>query len=824
MMMKKILILCFVFISFYSMGQHKVRNREVFNYDWLFSKGENIGAQNLDYDDSAWRELNLPHDWAIEGPFDEKHDARTGGLPISGVAWYRKHFNVDSESKGKKITIEFDGVMNNSTVYINGHQIGERPYGYIGFEVDLTPYIKYDEENVIALHLAPEELSSRWYPGAGIYRNVWMEIKNKTHIAHWGTYVTTPSVTDQEATINIETIINCDDDTESQYQVRYIILDADNAIITEEIKEINPANNGISVNTTLQTVGKPIRWDLDRPYLYTLKTEILKDNKVLDDYFTTFGIRTISYSSDGGFKLNGRQERFRGVCLHHDLGPLGAAVNTRATERQLEIMKAMGVNAIRTSHNPPSPEQLALCDKMGILVQVEAFDGWKMAKVENDYSVHWDEWHETDLRDIIRRDRNHPSVIMWSIGNEMKEQRRPHGGAMAQQLTDICHDEDPTRPTTAGFNAYPDCVKNGLAAGIDIVGLNYKPTQYNHFLNNNSDAIVYGSETSSCVSSRGIYHLPIENYDTHESKQITSYDIISPPWAYPPDFEIEAQNTMPRSLGEFIWTGFDYLGEPTPFNGRDNATHGRWTGDWPSRSSYFGAVDLCGFPKDRFYFYQSVWTEKPMVHILPHWNWEGEDIDTIPVYCYTNGDEAELFLNGNSLGRKRMGEDKTTIPSVFNWWKKPQKTWNSPYRLNWDVPYKPGILEVKAYRDGKLIAENKIETAGKPYQIRLIADRKKLNAKGNDLSFVTVRIEDKKGILVPNADNLVHFEIEGVGRIVAVGNGNAATTESFQANHRKAFSGLCMLIVGTKRDEAGTIKVKAVSEGLKSMTTVLESK
>ena len=822
--MKKIFVIFVFSICCLSLfGQHRVRDRRAFNYDWLFEKGENIGAESTSYGDSQWRSLDVPHDWAIEGPFDEMHDARTGGLPISGTAWYRKHFMVEKELEGRKIAIEFDGVMDNSTVFINGVKIGERPFGYIGFEIDLTPYLNYGQQNTIAVRVAPKLLSSRWYPGAGIYRNVWLNITNKAHIAHWGTYITTPKVTDKMAVVELETTVNFSNSNKKDYQLKSVIIDADNNIVAEQIKDLEAVDGSLNFESSM-VVSNPIRWDLDNPHLYTLRSELLEDGRVVDDYLTPFGIRTIGFSRDGGFVLNGRREQLKGVCLHHDLGPLGAAVNVRATQRQLEIMKEIGVNAIRTSHNPPSPEQLSLCDQMGIVVQVEAFDCWKAAKVENGYNLYWDEWHERDLRDIIRRDRNHPSVIMWSIGNEIIEQRLAHGGEMAQALTDICHDEDPTRPTTAGFNMYPQCVKNGLAAGIDIVGFNYKPSQYDNFLEANPGAIVYGAETSSCVSSRGVYHLPLENYARHESLQISSYDIISPPWAYPADFEIEAQNTMTRSLGEFVWTGFDYMGEPTPFNGNDNETHGRWTGDWPSRSSYFGIVDLCGFPKDRFYFYQSVWTDKPMVHILPHWNWEGAAVKTIPVYCYTNCDEAELFLNGKSLGRKRMGVDKTTIPAEFNWWRGKGDTWESPYRLNWNVDYEPGTLTVKAYRDGRTVAEKSIVTTGKPAQIGLRADRSELRADGDDLSFVTVRIEDGDGNMIPDADHLVNFKVSGAGEIAAVGNGNAATTESFQASHRKAFNGLCMVIVRTKRGEKGKIEIEATSQGLEPVTIILQSK
>lgn len=808
---------CYLLISLYilaSCSKPQERIRVSFNQDWRFSKGE-VGQENQpEFDDTQWRTLDLPHDWAIEGPFDSKNDARTGGLPIYGTAWYRKHFVVDAEQKGNCVTVEFDGIMNNAEVYLNGEKVGARPYGYIGFEVDLTPQIKFGEENVLAVRVNPKELSARWYPGAGIYRNVRLEIKNPVHIAHWGTYITTPEVSEEKAQVNIETTIENKQNLKGQFSIETLVIDTLGNRVAFSERKIKFSNEGDAVVNQNLSIKNPHLWDLHNPYLYQVKSMLKKGGLVVDNYQSNFGVRTIEYSSDKGFLLNGKQVRFQGVCLHHDLGPLGSAVNYRATQRQLEIMKSIGVNAIRTSHNPPSPEQLELCDKMGILVQVEAFDEWKIAKVENGYNKFWDEWHETDLRDMIKRDRNHPSVVMWSIGNEIREQRKKHGGELAKHLTDICHDEDPTRPVTAGFNNYPQCIKNGLADAIDLVGFNYKPTQYENVLEKNPDYIVYGAETSSCVSSRGEYHLPLENYDKHESLQVTSYDIVSPPWAYPPDFETYAQETMTRSLGEFVWTGFDYLGEPTPYNGKDNITHGKWGGDWPSRSSYFGIVDLCGFPKDRYYYYQSVWTDEPMVHILPHWNWEGTPHKTIPVYCYTNCDEAELFLNGKSLGKKVMGVDKTTIPADFMWWKKAETTWDSPYRLNWKVKYQPGELKVVAYKDGELVAEKTIVTAGEPAQIKLTSDRKVIDADGYDLSFVTVQIEDENGYFCPLADNLVEFKVEGPATIAAVGNGNAATTEPFQANYRKAFNGKCMLILKSKKGETGVVKIEAHSDNL----------
>ncbi|HTH29728.1 MAG TPA: DUF4982 domain-containing protein, partial [Lacibacter sp.] len=471
-----------------------------------------------------------------------------------------------------------------------------------------------------------------------------------------------------------------------------------------------------------------------------------------------------------------------------------------------------------------SPEQLNLCDKMGILVQEEAFDCWEMPKVENDYSRYWGQWHEQDLRDMIRRDRNRPSIIMWSIGNEIREQNKEDGYVIARALAKICKEEDASRPTTAGFNNFSAAIKNGLAAEVDLVGANYKPVDYASTMAEYKDWIVYGSETASCVSSRGVYHLPLEKYDKHSSLQVSSYDNQSPSWAYPPDVEFHFQDSLPNVIGEFVWTGFDYLGEPTPYGGKDNLTHGNWDVDWPSRSSYFGAVDLAGFPKDRFYLYQSRWTSEPMVHLLPHWNWEGSGITEIPVYCYTNCDEAELFVNGKSYGRKKMGIDKTQIPVSFFAWKNRPKYFESPYRLNWNVPYEKGEIKIIAYKDGKQAAVKVINTAKSPHQIRLMPDRKVISADGYDLSFVTVKIEDENGNFCPLADNKIDFKITGPVTIAAVDNGNAASTEPFQVNYRKAFNGLCLLVIKSKKGKAGIVKIEASSPGLKTAIVTVATK
>ena len=796
-----------------------------FNEGWKFHKGEAKNAQYLSFDDSSWRNQNLPHDWAIEGPFDIEYNARCGGLPFHGEGWYRKSFNVPKNLKGKHVSLHFDGAMYNAKIWLNGVLIGHRPNGYIGFSVKLSEYLNYGGENLIAVQLTPEDLSSRWYPGAGIYRNTWLEINNPVHVPKWGTFITTPKITDKLANINIKTEIENTTSINKTITIQTIIFSKENQELSSISEAISVNKNEISIINQSTEIANPKLWGLQSPYLYRAETKLFEKGNLIDTYNTTFGVRTIEYGSDFGFKLNDKSTKFQGVCLHHDLGPLGTAVNRRATERQLEIMQDMGVNAIRTSHNPPSPEQVQLCDEMGLMIQIEAFDMWEKPKVKNGYSKVFNEWHEKDLRDMIRAFRNSPSVVMWSIGNEILEQSdKINGKRIANELAMICKQEDPTRPTTAGFNYYPAPIKNGLASAIDLVGWNYKPRKYSEITERNPDWVIYGSETSSTVSSRGVYHLPIEKYELHESLQITSYDIIGPPWAYPPDIEFESLENNPNNLGEFIWTGFDYLGEPTPFGGKDNSTNGYWNGNWPARSSYFGAVDLCGLPKDRFYLYQSQWTKDPMVHVLPHWNWEGMEGKKIPVFSYTNCDEVELFVNGKSHGKKIKGIDKTPIPINFIDWEggRYQGDFMSPYRLHWNVPYEAGELKVIGYIDGKKVTEKQINTAKKPAKIELVPDRNLIKSDREDMSFVTVRILDIEGNLCPNSENLVEFELKGEGEIVAVGNGNPATTELFQSNQRKAFSGQCMVYIKAS-SSPGEIILKAKSDGLEGADITIQS-
>ena len=795
------------------------QRRVPLNDNWRFFKGKAPGAKAPGFGDSAWRTVELPHDWAIEGPFDKKYISRCGGLPFYGVGWYRKRFTLPAETKGKYFTIEFDGAMSNAQVWLNGKKLGERPYGYISFAFDMTPLLYFDgRENVLAVRLAPENLSSRWYPGAGIYRNVWLVETGAVHVARWGTYITTSEVSGKQAVVAIRTQVRNRGASPARITLETSIIDADGAEAGRASTTSTLPSGEQPALSQEVTVSNPVRWDVDRPYLYKAVSLVKAGGKVLDRYVTPFGVRTIEFDARKGFLLNGRYRKLKGVCMHHDLGPLGAAVNRRATERQLEIMKSMGVNAVRTSHNPPSPELLEYCDRLGLLVMDEAFDMWRIPKVPNGHAKFFDEWGDTDLRDMLRRDRNHPSVILWSIGNEIPEQGRPDGWKIAKRLTDICHREDSTRPVTAGFNNWTGAIKNGLAEQVDVPGFNYKPTHYREILKDHPNWIIFGSETSSCTSSRGVYHLPLEKYERHKSLQLSSYDIIAPPWAYTPDVEFQAQDEFPNVLGEFVWTGFDYLGEPTPFGRRQRSTNKEWNPDWPARSSYFGIVDLCGFPKDRYYLYQSVWRDEPMVHLLPHWNWAGREG---PVFCYTSCDEVELFLNGRSLGRKKRWAEPVVLPVGTT--VSESRKFTSKYRLRWDVVYEPGVLRAVGFKNTVPVKTAEVRTAGPPARITLIPDRAAIRADGEDLSFITVRVEDGEGNFCPLADNLVRFQVTGAGRIEAVGNGNAATVEPFQADHRKAFNGLCMLIVRSVGGQTGEVRVAASSDGLRPAETTLET-
>lgn len=791
--------------------------------------GGDISYAQNSFNDSQWRLLNLPHDWGTEEPFKQDYPGETGKLPWWGVAWYRKHLEVPASDQGKKIFLAVDGAMAYAIVWLNGQFVGGWPYGYASWQVDLTPYIKFGADNVIAIHLDNPPDSSRWYPGGGIYRNVWLVKTEPVHVAHWGIYVTTPDFDAKSAKVQIEVKVDNDTDANATVAVKNEIfeLGAD-GVRGKSIATHTNASVTIPARQSQTSMGRvafknPKLWSIEKPQRYVVITSIEKNGKPVDYYETPFGIRTIKFTADNGFLLNGKRVPLNGVCDHHDLGALGAAINTRALERQIQILKEMGCNAIRTSHNPPAPELLDLCDRLGMVVMDESFDCWKRSKKKNDYHLLFDDWHEKDWRAELRRDRNHPSIVLWSIGNEVGEQNSPTQHWIAAELTAIAHEEDPTRPTSAACNNIQSGF-NGFQTNIDVFGYNYKPTQYGRVHDTNSGLAVYGSETASCISSRGEYFFPVStNKDNGKADfQMSSYDLYAPRWATIPDTEFKGQDEFPYVAGEFVWTGFDYLGEPTPYssdlsnliNYSDPAEKARAEKELqeigkirtPSRSSYFGIIDLAGFKKDRFYIYQARWRpDLPLAHILPHWNWPERIGQVTPVHIYTSGDSAELFLNGKSLGLKKKGQYE--------------------YRLVWDdVVYQPGELKVIAYKNGKKWATDVMKTTGPAAKLTLQADRDTIRADGQDLSYITVTVADKNGLLVPRSKNHIQFQIEGPGEIVATDNGDATSFESFQSPERNAFNGLALVIVRAKPSQSGTIKLTATSDGLEAAAIRIKSK
>ena len=826
--MKKNLLLIFlsVIIGMTSCSPSQndnTRQRTSFNDNWRFSLGDVEGASVFTFDDNDWRQLNLPHDWAIEGEFSKDNPSGTGGgaLP-GGIGWYRKTFVADEAYAGKKVFIDFDGVYMNSEVFINGHSLGKRPYGYISFRYDLTPYLKIGEENVIAVRVDNQEQpNSRWYSGCGIYRNVWLTVTNPIHVDLWGTYVTAPQVSDKEATVSVCTSVKNEGTALAEVKVISSLLDAEGNRVGETTSVLPISKDSVGTYQQTVKVVSPILWSVNNPYLYTLETEVWADDKLVDTYETTTGIRSFEFSADKGFVLNGERVKIKGVCMHHDLGCLGAAVNTRAIERQLEILREMGCNGIRCSHNPPAPELLQLCDEMGFIVMDETFDMWRKKKTRYDYSLYFNEWHERDLTDLMLRDRNHPSIFMWSIGNEVLEQWSDanadtlsleeanmilnfgHSAEMlakegpemsvnsllTKKLADMTRTLDPTRPVTAGCNE-PNPYNHLFASGaLDIIGFNYHDDWFMGVPKNFPGKPFIVTESVSSLMTRGYYKMPSDKpilcperwdkpyYDP--SFSCSSYDHCRAPWGSHHENTLRLVSENDFISGQYIWTGFDYIGEPTPYG-------------WSARSSYFGIVDLAGFPKDIYYMYQSQWTDKDVLHLFPHWNWEeGQEID---LWAYFNhADEVELFINGRSQGVKTMPEDK--------------------YHVVWRVKYEPGTIKAVSRKDGKVVMEKEIHTAGEPAQIRLSADRTEIQADGTDLSFITVEIVDKDGNLCPNADNLVNFDVQGAAFIAGVDNGNQTSMESFKAPHRKAFYGKCLVVL-QNNGERGNIQLNAVSEGL----------
>jgi beta-galactosidase len=791
--------------------------------------GADVAYTQPEYDDSSWRQLNLPHDWGIEGPFKQEYPSDSGRLPSWGVGWYRKHFTLPAGDAGKQFYLDVDGAMSYAAVWCNGHLVGGWPYGYSSWRLDLTPYVKPGASNVLAIRLDNLPESSRWYPGGGLYRNVWLVKTAPVHVSHWGTYLTTPVITKEAAQIRLK--VNLDNRSVSAAQVGLATeiypLNAEGekarrAVVSSKLSSLAIVAGGASAADFNLTVPAPRLWSVQQPNRYVAVVTIEQDGKAVDTYETEFGIRSIQFSATDGFLLNGERVALHGVCDHHDLGALGAALNVRALERQLQILREMGCNAIRTSHNPPAPELLDLCDRMGFVVVDEAFDAWLKPKKHSDYHLLFADWHEQDLRALMRRDRNHPCVILWSVGNEVPEQITPEGPRIAGELAAIAHSEDPSRLVAAACDK--DAVGfNGFQKPLDVIGFNYRGQHYGEFHQANPSQPVFATETASCTSSRGEYFFPVS---TNKAEglgdfQVSDYDLYAPFWAWSPDTEFEWLDRFPFVAGEFVWTGFDYLGEPCPYtsdlsdmpNGTDPALKARLARELketgkiqvPSRSAYFGIIDLAGFKKDRFYIYQARWRpQMRMAHILPHWTWPERVGQVTPVHVYTSGDAAELFLNGHSLGLKKRGP--------------------YDYRLRWDdVVYQPGELKVIAYKQGVRWATDVMKTAGPAAKLALEPDRAKLRADGRDLSFVTVRITDTGGQLAPRAKDRIKFELSGPAEIVATDNGDATSFESFQAKEHSAFNGLCLVVVRST-GEAGLIVLEASAPGLKGAEVKLQAK
>ena len=781
------------------------RTHVSFNQGWKFALAAGDEAALPGFDDNGWRELDLPHDWSIEGEFSQDNPATPGGgaLP-GGIGWYRKTFRMNAADRERLTYISFDGVYRNSEVWINGNYLGKWPYGYSSFRYELTPWLKYgEEENVVAVKVDNSaQPNSRWYSGSGIYRNVWLTTTDKIAVDHWGTFVTTPEVSTGAALVRVSTEIRNSTGSKATLRLETTIYDADDRRVAKtETDQVEVPSTGTTVAQEL-TVKNPGLWSVDNPQLYRVVTTIRSGQLLADSYETVIGIRSFEFDREKGFVLNDEPVTIRGVCNHHDLGCLGAAVNTRALERQLEILKEMGCNGIRTSHNPPAPELLDLCDRMGFIVMDEAFDIWKTGKTEFDYHLDFDEWHRRDIEAMVLRDRNHPSVFIWSIGNEVMEQweRDGSGETIATELAGIVRSLDDTRPVTAACND-PAPHNPVIASGaLDLIGFNYHDTLWTRFPETFPEGKFIGTETTSALATRGSYDMPSEVIrrwpvrwdqpfrDGNPDLTCSAYDNCSAPWGttHRDSWRLIRDNAF--LTGMYIWTGFDYLGEPTPY----------W---WPARSSYFGIIDLAGFPKDVYWFYQGEWTDKDVLHIFPHWNWNpGQTVD---VWAYTNCDEVELFLNGSSLGRQIKGRDD--------------------FNLIWKVPFEEGTLLGIGYRNGEEIMRSEVHTAGEPASLALSPDRTELKADGADLSFITVTVIDGAGIQVPHADNMVTFSVEGPGTIAGVDNGSQTSMEPFRADYRKAYNGKCLVVIKTGK-EKGEIRVTASSEGLPDAVTVLRVK
>ena len=830
--MKRILLAIVATAAIFT-AEAQTRTEQLLERGWRFTREDSAEFVAEDYDDKAWQEVTVPHDWAIYGPFSihndrqnvaitqdgqkeaMEHAGRTGGLPFVGVGWYRLDFEAPAFEEGKCATLIFDGAMSHARVYVNGMEVGYWPYGYNSFHFDITPYIKAGEVNTLAVRLENENESSRWYPGAGIYRNVHLVVTEDAYVPVWGTQLTTPIVTKELAKVELRTKLTTPEGADrSIYRIVTDIIDP-----AGEVVATNEATLSRYDNTLFEQefdIAVPELWSVDNPALYYAKSKIYAGTELKDEYSTRFGIRTLEIIPDEGMFINGEPAKFKGVCNHHDLGPLGAAVNDAAIRRQIRIMKEMGCNAIRTSHNMPAPELVEACDEMGMMLMLETFDEWRTPKLANGYHKHFDEWAERDLVNLIHHYRNNPSVVMWCIGNEVPDQGdKMWGPKLSRFLQDICHREDPTRYVTQGMDQPHNVVYNNMAAMMDVAGFNYRPWHYGNSYQALPQQIILGTETASTVSSRGVYKFPVERrsmatYDDHQS---SSYDVEHCSWSNLPEDDWMWHEDYDCCIGEFVWTGFDYLGEPTPY----------YT-NWPSHSSLFGIVDLAGLPKDRYYLYRSHWNKaEETLHILPHWTWPGREGETTPIFVYTNYPSAELFINGVSQG-VRTKDTSVTLENSWDEESERSLKRQSRYRLMWmDTKYEPGTVKVVAYNEaGEAVAEREVKTAGKPHHIELKVDRATIEANSKDLAFVTVSVVDKDGNLCPAADNLIEFSVAGEGHYRAGANGNSVSLELFHEPRMKVFSGMMTAIVESN-DTPGTITLTARSKGLKSAKIVIKS-
>lgn len=807
--------LLFLFVSAQAFSQY--RKQYLLQDHWKFTKGDPVNAASIGFDSQSWKTISIPHDWAITGPFDSNNDiqevqilenneknksvksGRTGGLPFIGVGWYRKQLDAAYFRAGQRAVLLFDGAMSYPTIFINGKEAGHWAYGYSSFSVDISSFLKPGEENTLAVRLENLPEASRWYPGAGLYRNVHLIITDEVHIPVWGTYVTTPVINATFAKVNIKTKVEYAHTAMGDLRLVTDIKNAAGKIVSTTSSNLAESDQGQFEQQLM--VKTPALWSPETPVLYTAVAKLYAGAQLKDQYETTFGFRTIKFEPVKGFSLNGQYRKFKGVCNHHDLGPLGAAINVAALRRQLTILKDMGCDAIRTSHNMPAPELVKLCDEMGFMLMVESFDEWKTPKVKNGYHTLFDEWAEKDIVNMVQRDRNNPSVILWSIGNEVRDQDVVNGNKIITFLQDICHREDPTRKVTMGMNHYDQVMNNNFASAIDIPGFNYKPDKYESANTRLPQGFLLGTETVSTVSSRGVYKFPVEfaKMKLYPDNQSSSYDVEFCDWSQVPDDEFAKQDSLGFVTGEFVWTGFDYLGEPTPYDET-----------WPSHSSYFGILDLAGLPKDRYYLYRSKWnTKKPTMHILPHWTFPGREGQVTPVFVYTNYFSAELFINGKSMGRQSKNNSSNT----------------SKYRLMWkDVKYEPGTVKVIAFdNNGKAVAQEKVSTAGKPDHLVLEADRDTLDADGKDLSYITVKIVDKRGNLCPDAANELTFKVSGAGQYKVAANGDATSLEPFHLNHMKAFHGMLVVTVQSS-DQAGEIVLDVAGKLLKKNRLTIDTR